>query len=103
MKYNQTISIKSITETADDGGSIVESETTVLSSVPCLIDPVSSTQRIMAERNGYFVSHRVFMKYNSSVTENMIVTWNSSDYRITYVRNPNNENRTLELDIYKHG
>lgn len=103
MRQNQSVTFKSVTETADDGGSLVESTTTVLSSYPCIIDDVSSTERIIAERNGHQVSHRLYCNYSSSITKDMIVTWDSEDYRITYLRNPNNLDRTLELDIYRNG
>ena len=99
----QSVTFKSITETADDGGSLVETETTVLSDYSCVIDDIGGIERVMAERNGHLVSHRLYCKYNSSINKDLIVTWDSDDYQITYVKNPNNLNRTLELDIYRHG
>ena len=99
----QSVTFKSITETKDDGGSLVESETTVLSNYSCVIDDVGSTEQVMAEKNGHLVSHRLYCKYSSLINKDLIVTWDSEDYQITYVKNPNNLNRTLELDIYRHG
>ena len=72
-----------------------------LVSVPCIVDDVSSTERIMAERNGHFVSKRVYLDYNSSITKDLRVVFNSENYTITYLRNPNNLNRLLEIDIYE--
>lgn len=99
----QSVTFKTITETADDGGSLVESETTTVSDYSCVIDDVSSTERVIAERNGHLVSHRIYGKYNANITKDQIVTWGGEDYQITYLRNPNNLNRTLEIDIYRHG
>lgn len=103
MKYNQTITFKELTETKDDGGSIEETWSNVsgLVDVPCLVDDVSSTERVISERNGYYISKRVFMDYNSSVSKNQRVVFDSVEYTITYVRNPNNLNRKLEIDIYE--
>ena len=99
----ESVTFKSITESTDDGGSLVETESTVLSNYACIIDDVGSTERVIAERNGHLVSHRIYCKYNSLINKDLIVTWDSNDYKITYLRNPNNLNRKLELDIYLHG
>lgn len=105
MRNNSTITFQSVTESKDDGGSLTESwaNVTGLTNVACIIDDVSSTERVIAERNGHFVTHRVYMDYNSSVTKDQRIVWNDEYYTITYLRNPNNLNRKLELDIYLHG
>lgn len=103
MRYNQLITFQELTESKDDGGSPTESwaNVTGLVNVPCLIDDVSSAERVIAERNGYLVSKRIFMDYNSSVAKEQRIVFDSTSYTVTYVRNPNNLNRKLEIDIYE--
>ena len=103
MRYNKTITFQEKTETKDDGGDLVGSWSNVtgLISVPCIVDDVNSSERIIAERNGHLVTMRVYMDYNSSVTKEMRVVFNSTNYTITDVRNTNHLDRKLELDIYE--
>ncbi len=100
MVKNQTITFQENTQSVDAGGSVTFSWSNLLTNVPCIVDDVSSSEQVIAERNGHFVSQRVLMSYNSLITKDLRVVWNSNNYQVTYVRNPNNLNRTLEIDIY---
>jgi len=101
---NQTVNFKSFTEVKDDGGSLVDSaETSVLASHPCIVDTANSSQVLQAEQRGYKIDNVVYCNYNSLITDDLRVTWDSSDYQIVFLDNPNNLNKELHIGIVRHG
>lgn len=103
MRYPHTVDFKTITQTKDSGGNLVDTETTVLDDYACLIDQVGEDERELLEQMGYFDINIIYCNYNENIVSNMTVAWNGNDYQIRRVRNPNYLNRKLEIVIYRHG
>lgn len=100
-----TVTFKEPTITRDDGGAEVKSYSAItgLDGVSVIVDPISTEKRVLHEKVGEKVSHRVIMDYTTGITTACIMTWDGKDYRILHIRNPNNINHHLELDIYENG
>ena len=85
------------TVTADSGGALQESWAEV-GTVTGILDDVNSTERIIAEKNGYSYLKKFFCEYpDLEITEGMKAEVLGNSYKVQYVKNPNHLDRRLEV------
>ena len=96
-KYNKAISIYQIVETKDTSGFVEKTRSLVLSTFASIKTTKGFT--LIANNSDFEKAYTNFtIRYpKTTIIRDMIVVFNSKDYKIEYLNNVNEENIELEM------
>lgn len=81
---------------ADTGGGGALSWTTI-ATLWAAVEPFSGKEALQAGRISGSITHRIRLRYDSSVTTAMRFLWGSRVFNIRDIRNINERNRVMEI------
>lgn len=91
--------IEQVTKTDDDAGSWTESWTPLYHNLSCRIEALSGNEATVTGKEGVIVTHRVFLEYKSTITEEHRVKIGTRYFDIKHVDNPGEIDHHLELKV----
>lgn len=99
--YKDTVTFKEGNSGVDANGAPSQTFTAPSADyedVAALVRPISSKGKVL---RGKETSDKVYVVYceQLDVTEDMRVTWNSNDYEIDSIKDPNNLNHHMEIEM----
>jgi len=92
------VDVKRITRASDGMGGWTETTTRLHKDLPCRINWVKGSEKIMFDKVTYYRDGKLFCKV-INVTTDDIITYSGKDYDIVDVSNVDNLNRFLVVDI----
>lgn len=88
------------TSTSDGMGGSVDGWTTV-TTVRAFVKPKTGGERWQSMRTEANITHRIFMRYNASVTPAMRIVFNGRPFQVKAVLNVEERNKWLEVHATK--
>lgn len=101
--FNKKIDFKRKTEGASDGmGGYVEVESTLHAGVPCRINWTKGSERILQfDKRTYYRDGKLYCRVKSDVTTKDTVVYGGAEYEIVDVRNVDEADCYMIVDIKK--
>jgi len=94
---NQTLTLQSVTETADGQGGVTQTWEDA-GSFRGRISTLSAQERLMQDKTTNTTTHRVYCD-NMTVDPNDRIKWGSYIFEITGITNPSSAYDHLEIDV----
>lgn len=99
MRFNSKIDILSITETTDSAGGHTEIEVELYRDLACRINWTKGSEKVVSDKTTYYRDAKVFCRVKGDITTKHRVKYNGTTYQIVDVRNVDEANRLMVLDI----
>lgn len=96
-RLRRRVDLESPSTTADGYGGQTNSWTTEASNVPAAIWPVGATEMLKNGQQGMIMTHRVRIRYKSSLKANWRIKYQSRYFNIVNIVDQNMDNRFYDL------
>lgn len=94
--YRQRLYVQQENPVADTGGGNVMGWTTI-NTVWAMIEPISGSEYVQAGKPAGTVTHRIRMRYDSTITPAMRLVMGTRIFNIRYILNIEERNKRLEI------
>ena len=95
--YNHTLTLQSLTETADSQGGVTTTWTS-MGSFSARISPLSAAERLLQNKVTEGITHRIYCD-SMDVIEADRILWGDLVFEIKGIRNPSEAFSHLEIDV----
>ena len=96
-KLNKRITLQYKTQTADGMGGFTEVWTSIIPDIWAAIWPVSAKEMVSADKTTMTVTHRIRIRYRSTISGSWRVKFGTRYFAITGIVNPEERNEWLDL------
>lgn len=96
--YNKTVDVLRITKTSDGGGSWTEVEVVHIHKLPCRINWLRGSERVMFDKDTWFRDAKLYCAVVDVLVKDRI-SYNSKTYEIVNVSNPDEMDKYMIVEM----
>ena len=97
--YNENVTVWRNYPTVNDFGDYADSWQEYLEDVPARIRPLNGSERLLADKDTLYASHRMYCGIEDILERDEIEDESGNRYRVVFVSNVMNWNNHLQIDM----